>query len=283
MKRYYRVAAFNSAGAGPFSRVASATTTGEPATAPSPPALMRVSNVARGQVTLAWTAPEDDGGAPLSGYEYEYSVGTACGDNGDEICFTYSDVTETRSTSARITGLTANGLYHFSVRAVNPVGKGAWGRVQGRLAPASDAGVKVSPVSFTVDEGDSFSYTVRLATEPPHPVLLIIQPRGGDGYLDSDVSGRFLIPDGWTHPDPERDWSRVAFEWDKGVTISHTVKEDTGADDDATVIDMWVQEVDCGLLYDADTDKAQCERDWKESPYTNLAGPGVLVVIRDDD
>ena len=281
MKRHYRVAAYNGVGTGPYSDVKSATTTGVPATAPPAPTLVRVSSVSRGQVTLEWAAPEDDGGAPLSGYEYDYSVGTACGNDGDEICFTYSDVTQTRSTSARITGLTASGLYNFGVRAVNPVGKGDWGRVQGRLAPASDAGVRVSSTSFTVDEGDPFSYTVILATEPPQPVLLITQPRGGNRYLDSSVGGRFLTPDGWTHP--ERDWSSVAFEWDKGVTINHTAKEDGDAEDDATVIDMWVQEVDCGLLYVADADKAQCQRDWKESSYRNLAGPSVLVVIEDND
>ena len=153
------------------------------------------------------------------------------------------------------------------MRAVNPVGKGDWGRVQGRLAPGSDAGVRVSPVSVTVDEGDTFSYTVRLATEPPHPVLLITQPRGRDRYVESDVGGRFLIPAGWTHP--ERDWSSFAAEWDKGVTINHTAKEDGDAEDDATVIDMWVQEVDCGLLYVEDADKAQCQRDWKETVYRN--------------
>ena len=81
MTRHYRVAAFNGAGTGPYSDVKSATTTGTPATAPEPPTYLRFSNVGLNQVTLAWDPPTDDGGAPVSGYEYEAAV--PCEDNPD--------------------------------------------------------------------------------------------------------------------------------------------------------------------------------------------------------
>ena len=52
MTRHYRVAAFNGAGTGPYSNVESETTTGDPATAPSEPTLVRLSSVGRSEVTL---------------------------------------------------------------------------------------------------------------------------------------------------------------------------------------------------------------------------------------
>ena len=66
MTRYYRVAATNGVGTGPYSSVESATTTGNPATAPKAPRLFRLSNVGSKQITIAWEAPDDDGGAPVS-------------------------------------------------------------------------------------------------------------------------------------------------------------------------------------------------------------------------
>ena len=112
MTRHYRVAATNGAGTGPYSNVESASTNGDPATAPKPPMLFLLSEVGRNQVTIAWDPPEDDGGAPVSGYEYE--VARPCEDNPASNCgYTGLDIEETTGTSARITGL-------------NPVGKGEW-------------------------------------------------------------------------------------------------------------------------------------------------------------
>ena len=80
MTRHYRVAAFNGAGTGPYSNVESGTTTGDPATAPGEPTLVRLSSVGRSEVTLTWEPPTDDGGAPVSGYEYEVA-GRPCEDD----------------------------------------------------------------------------------------------------------------------------------------------------------------------------------------------------------
>ena len=174
MTRYYRVAATNGVGTGPYSLVKSATTTGDPATAPSAPTLVRLTNVGRGQVTLAWAAPEDDGGAPVSGYEY--LVNYRCSSSSDPNCEDTESLKEATGTSARISGLRAYGFYQFAVRAVNPVGKGAWGYVEATLWPSSSAGVSVSRTDVTVNEGSTFTYTVRLATQPPHPVSVWTLP-----------------------------------------------------------------------------------------------------------
>ena len=81
MTRHYRVAAFNGAGTGPYSNAESGTTTGDPATEPGPPSLLRFSEVSRNQVTLAWDPPDDNGGVPISGYEYV--VARPCEDDPD--------------------------------------------------------------------------------------------------------------------------------------------------------------------------------------------------------
>ena len=63
-----------------------------------------------GQVTLSWTAPSDDGGSAITGYEYEV--------DGDGSWHS----TGSTGTSHTVTGLTNGQSYSFKVRAVNTVG-----------------------------------------------------------------------------------------------------------------------------------------------------------------
>ena len=177
MTRHYRVAAFNGAGTGPFSETKSATTTGDPATAPETPTFLRFSAVSRNQVTIAWDPPTDNGGAPVSGYEYE--VARPCPPPATGTCdFTGNDIKATASTSASITGLNAKGDYYFRVRAVNPVGKGDWtGDIRATLQPSLSGLLQVSPVTVNANEGSSASYTVRLSHAPAHPVYVHIALR----------------------------------------------------------------------------------------------------------
>lgn len=46
------------------------------------------------------------------------------------------------------------------------------------------------------------------------------------------------VLDGRAHPDPNRDWSDAAFEWDPEVTFARIAQEDNDAQDGGTVIDM---------------------------------------------
>ncbi len=178
-QRHYQLRAYNGAGTGPYSEAKSATTTGEPATAPSSPVLLRFSDVVRNQVTIAWDPPADGGGAPVSGYEYE--VAAPCEDNPSSNCgFGLGNEKATTNTSVRISNLNTDGDYYFRVRAVNPVGKGEWSTdIYATLRPSLSGQVRVSPTAITVDEGATVTYTVRLSTQPPHPVELFVQPRSG--------------------------------------------------------------------------------------------------------
>ena len=244
MTRHYRVAAFNGAGTGPYSDVKSATTTGDPATAPEAPAFLRFSAVGRNQVTIAWDSPSDDGGAPVSGYEYE--VAARCQYDPTVNCgFTGDDIKATTGTSVRITGLNTEGAYYFQVRAVNPVGKGEWSQdVQADLYPSHSGLLQVSPTTVTVNEGAAASYTVRLSHAPPHPVTLYVQPRGpsqSDDLQDKilEQQGVMLVPSGWSHPGG-KDWSDFTYTWNQGVRVSFTAPEDGDTVDDVAVADHFL-------------------------------------------
>ena len=208
MTRHYRVAAFNGAGTGPYSDVKSETTTDEPATAPSAPMLPRFSALGRNQVTIAWDPPADDGGAPVSGYEYQ--VARPCENDPTVNCgFVGADIGTTTSTvrSARISGISVDGRYGFQVRAVIPVGRGAWSEdVQVQLYPSRSGALQVSPTTVVVNEGATALYTVRLSRAPPHPVILNVQPKGlsHSDDLEDEIfkyQGAMLVPTNWTHPE----------------------------------------------------------------------------------
>ena len=306
MTRYYRVAAFNSAGTGPYSDVESATTTGDPATAPKPPALLRFSSVGRSEVTIAWDPPEDNGGAPVTGYEYEAAVPCKDDPNTPEnesefnCGYTGDDIRTTTGTSARISGLTTDGSYDFRVRAVNIVGKGDWTpALYAILRPSTSAQVRVSPTTITVNEGATVTYTISLSAAPPHPVQAYVQPQGGEsGYNDIEEAAfkynqSLLTPSNWTHPDPDEApyWSEFSYRWNSGIRVTFTAPEDSDTDDEVAVMYHFV----IPLPYDHykpcrqedQAEREQCEQDWEaawaNSPYWQLTGASVKVIVRDND
>ena len=306
MTRHYRVAAFNGAGTGPYSGVESATTTGAPATAPEAPTLLRFSAVGRNQVTIAWDPPADDGGAPVSGYEYE--VARPCPPPATGTCdFTGNDIKATSGTSASITGLNAQGDYYFQVRAVNPVGKGDWSvDIRATLYPSLSGVVQVSPVTVNANEEATASYTVRLSHAPPHPVEVQITASGpseADDLMEAVrlYTGHYLVPDGWTHAGG-RDWSEFTHNWRQGMRVQFTAPEDGDAADDIATFGHFVYAAPHNHLGLSEADWRQ---DWYDSTAYNLVectascddanpanhtvkrntltGAGVKVTVRDND
>ena len=309
MKRYYRVAATNGAGTGPYSNVESETTTGDPATAPSAPTLFPLGSIGRNQVTIAWDPPTDDGGAPLSGYEYQ--VARPCEDNLAANCgFTGNDIKATTSASVRISGLNTQGDYYFRARAVNPVGKGEWAtEVHAELYPSISGLLQVSPPTVNVNEGSTGSFTVRLSHAPPLPVGLFVQPRGTSGADDLEeelfkYTGWVLIPSGWTHLEGD-DWSNFSHTWNQGVEASFTApKDDDAVDavDAVAVADHFVIAVRHDALGISEEDWKQawlgssayrlveCTANCDDADTANdtvrkntLYGASVMVTVRDDD
>ena len=107
--RHYRVSARNSAGTSQPSNVANAT---RAATAPGRPTGLTATAQSTTQINLTWTAPSDDGGAAITGYEIEES------NNGS----TWTDLASTTSTSHSVAGLSAGSTRYYRVYAVNSAG-----------------------------------------------------------------------------------------------------------------------------------------------------------------
>jgi titin len=113
----FRVRAANALGNGPASATATVLVQ---AAVPTDPQGLVVASVAGGQATLAWAAPIDNGGSPVSDYVVQFKVtGQA-----DSSYRTFVDGVST-ATGATVTGLLNGTSYTFRVFAQNVVGLGA--------------------------------------------------------------------------------------------------------------------------------------------------------------
>ena len=123
-KRYYRVSAINTAGRGPWSRVASATTD---VTAPGAPSGLRAvpSGLGgSGQLLLTWTRPSTDGGSSISGYLIQMSPNGLSG---------WTQVvanTRSATTTYLHIGLAPGTTRFYRVAAINGEGAGAYSNVE---------------------------------------------------------------------------------------------------------------------------------------------------------
>ena len=132
----FEVRAVNSAGPG-----APARTAATPLGMPSVPESLTATG-GDGEVVLEWSAPADDGGAPVTGYEYRFAAGTAVpGDTPWQSAGLDLEWT--------VSGLTNGQQYAFEVRAVNSAGPGAPARTA-----ATPLGMPSVPESLTATAGD---------------------------------------------------------------------------------------------------------------------------------
>jgi hypothetical protein len=109
-----------------------------PAYVPGAPATISAT-AGNAQATVSWTAPTSDGGAPVSGYQVQYS--TTAGGSYIDAQGGCAPATTGSSTALTCTasGLTNGTTYYFKVAAINSAGPGSY------TSPAS-----VTPTAATV-------------------------------------------------------------------------------------------------------------------------------------
>ncbi len=176
-----QVRAVNAQGTGGWSPSSTATLV----TAPAAPGTMAAPTFEAGTGLLiaTWTAPENDGGSPITGYELQYrtddtepwtriSSGIACENSEEqaEVCH-FSFSFNPSYTGHTITGMTDSALYQMQVRAVNAQGVSEWsGSTMLPFATQLPAGSPAS-VPLSADSSNTLianeDITVSLTTVEP--------------------------------------------------------------------------------------------------------------------
>ena len=152
-RQYYRVAAINDDGEGPWSEPANATTEGG---VPGVPRNLTAGESGSSRINLSWSAPTSDGGSRITGYKIEVSS------NGGRTWSVKEDDTRSSSTTYAHTGLESGTTWHYRVSAINSEGTGEPSNV---ASETTDIGPPRAPSSLSaVASGES---QIRLSWAPP--------------------------------------------------------------------------------------------------------------------
>ena len=172
---------------------------------PEQPSAPTVSAAGRGRLDVRWTAPENTGRPPISGYDLRYRAG------GEFIAWPHAVAT----TNTTLTGL-ANGTYAVQVRARNDEGMSEWsasgeGTASNNSAPVVDEGklddlamtvggaVEVVPLQdvFSDPDGD----TLTLGVSSNDETVVIAKLAGAAVSVDAGAPGSAWVT--MTATDPE--------------------------------------------------------------------------------
>ena len=124
------------------------------ATEPGAPNL--VAAAGHESAILRWTPPGDDGGAPVTGYQYRQGTGGAPQDAG-------------AGRSHTVTGLVNHTEYSFQVRAVNRKGDSGWS--DAKTVTPVPLTLTVEAVEATVTEGEPVRYRIMMSNRTPGAVV----------------------------------------------------------------------------------------------------------------
>lgn len=114
-------------------------------TAPAAPAI-GTATAGNATATVTWTAPSDDGGSPVTGYQVRVvnGAGTQVG---------ALRPAGAAATSLTVTGLTNGTAYRLQVAATNSAGTGAYSALSNAVTPSNAATVPGAPVIGTPAQG----------------------------------------------------------------------------------------------------------------------------------
>ncbi|HCB37570.1 MAG TPA: hypothetical protein DEP66_05080, partial [Acidimicrobiaceae bacterium] len=154
-----------------------------PTTAPGKPTLTATPGIGGRTVDLVWTVPDDDGGAPISGYQFRWRLARHMF-TSDEDAWATIRGSNAGTTTHTVTGLTAGVVHVFQVRARNSVGAGAASDEQSATPTAADS---VNPVVH-IRSGAASGVDVSVSRPPiagEHRLILIVTD---DRALSDDLS-----------------------------------------------------------------------------------------------
>src|SRR5947199_302794 len=155
---YYQVNAVNNVGEGPKSNEASATPTA-PATPPGAPQGLGAT-AGDATVTLTWSAPNSNGGSPITNYRIYRGTSS----NGETLKATIGNVLTYTDTTV------TNGVtYYYQVSAVNGAGEGPRSNEASATPsppppPPPDFGISATPASLSIQIGSSGTSTIALTS-----------------------------------------------------------------------------------------------------------------------
>jgi hypothetical protein len=142
----YHVFAINSIGTSLRSNTASATTPSI-SIVPQPPTGLVATAISSSQINLRWSAPSNNGGPAITGYEIERSQ-----DNASTWSVAVSNTSST-ATTYNDTGLSPSTTYTYRVSAINSVGASSPSGIAS--ATSASATVPQSPTSLTANTTSS--------------------------------------------------------------------------------------------------------------------------------
>ena len=151
---WFRVRAVNSVGKGAWSNGSNPVTPMVPVTAPDAPAIGAVTG-GSGLAVVRWTAPANDGGAAVTGYEVQV-VNAATGATVGAVRPAAADASQ-----LTVTGLANGTRYRFRVRALNEVGAGAYSATSATVTPMAVPGTPPSVTATSGANGGALTVTVR--------------------------------------------------------------------------------------------------------------------------
>ena len=278
----YQVAATYAGGTGPFAARACATTEGAPADLPGEPENLRVTQVGRNFVKLAWDKPSVGGEAEY--YEWQSNVHEP------------REVKPGTATGVTVIGLAPDSNYEFQVRAGNSYGHSEWSRsIQVTLNLAGHS-VKVSTQELEVEKGGSGSFNVSLNQAPRWPLLVYFHSIGPECLTEGLVyqQHRILLPtnpmypskefweDAWWGP-PE---DRYALPWNEGLDLQIDASLCQGGE--TTVVEPIFNSLPFSELEGLPMweELGLDEEDWREKwgvdRLDGTTGPSVKVTVTDD-